>query len=55
MEKQVIAAARRAVAKGAEVVFCAGPPGTMMAQRGHFEIDGVPLLDTYTLLAKTAR
>lgn len=53
MEKQVIAAARRAVAKGAEVVFCAGPPGTMMAQRGHFAIDGVPLLDTYTLLAKT--
>jgi hypothetical protein len=25
-----------------------------MAQRGIFDVDGVPLLDTYTLLAKTA-
>ncbi len=53
MEYQVIAAIRRAVAKGAEVVFCAGPPATMMAERGRFEIDGVPILDAYTLLAKT--
>lgn len=53
MEHQVIAATRRAVAKGADVVFCAGPPATIMAQRGRFEIDGVPILDAYTLLAKT--
>lgn len=53
MEYQVIAAIRRAVAKGAEVVFCAGPPATVMAQRGRFEIDGVPIIDAYTLLAKT--
>lgn len=54
MVEQVLDATRRCVAKGAEVVFAAGPHSTMMAQRGHFDIDGVPLLDSYTLLAKSA-
>jgi Asp/Glu/hydantoin racemase len=54
VEKQMIAATRRAAEKGAEVVFAAGPPGALMAQRGIFEVDGVPILDSYTLLAKTA-
>jgi Asp/Glu/hydantoin racemase len=54
LQAQVEDAGRRAIAKGAEVLFVGGPPGTLMAQRGIFAIDGVPLLDTYTLLAKTA-
>jgi allantoin racemase len=54
MQQQVTEATRRLVARGADVVFCAGPMATMMAQRGIFQIDGVPLLDSYTLLAKTA-
>jgi Asp/Glu/hydantoin racemase len=52
--KHVTEAARRAIDKGAEVLFAPGPPGTVMAERGIFKIDNVPLLDTYTLLAKTA-
>lgn len=54
LEAQLLAAGRRAIAKGAEVLFVGGPPGTLMAQRSIFTIDGVPLLDTYTLLAKMA-
>ncbi|MBC5767845.1 aspartate/glutamate racemase family protein [Ramlibacter albus] len=54
LQEQLVAAGRRAIDKGAEVLFVGGPPGTLMAQRGVFTIDGVPLLDTYTLLAKTA-
>jgi allantoin racemase len=54
LQAQATEAGRRAIAKGAEVLFVGGPPGTLMAQRGIFQIDGVPLLDTYTLLAKTA-
>lgn len=54
LQDQAIDAARRCIAQGSEVVFIGGPPGALMAQRGIFQIDGVPLLDTYTLLAKTA-
>ncbi len=54
VEKDMIAATRRAAEQGAEVVFAAGPPGALMAQRGIFEVDGVPILDTYTMLAKAA-
>jgi Asp/Glu/hydantoin racemase len=54
VEKDMIAATRRCAEKGAEVVFAAGPPGALMAQRGIFEVDGVPILDTYTMLAKAA-
>lgn len=54
LEQQVTDAGRRAIAKGAEVLFVGGPPGALMAQRGIFLVDGVPLLDTYSLLAKTA-
>lgn len=54
VEREMIAVVRRAAEKGAEVVFAAGPPGALMAQRGIFQVDGVPLLDTYTLLAKAA-
>lgn len=52
LERQVVAAGRRALDKGAEVLFVGGPPGALMAQRRVFEIDGAPLLDTYSLLAK---
>mgnify|MGYP003575042607 CR=1 FL=1 len=54
VEKQMIAAVRRLAEQGAEVVFAAGPPSALMAQRGIFEVDGVPLLDSYTVLAKAA-
>lgn len=54
LQAQVMDAGRRAIAKGAEVLFVGGPPGALMAQRGIFTIEGVPLLDTYTLLAKSA-
>jgi allantoin racemase len=54
LQAQAIAAARRCIEQGAEVVFVGGPPGTLLAERKIFQVDGVPLLDTYTLLAKTA-
>lgn len=54
VEAEMIAATRRAAEKGAEVVFAAGPPGALLASRGIFEVDGIPILDTYTLLAKYA-
>jgi allantoin racemase len=54
LQLQVMDAGRRAIAKGAEVLFVGGPPGALMAQRGVFKIDDAPLLDTYTLLAKAA-
>ncbi|WP_439590236.1 aspartate/glutamate racemase family protein [Hydrogenophaga sp.] len=52
--KATTEAAKRAIAQGAEVLIAPGPPGALLAQRGIFEIDGVPMLDTYTLLAKAA-
>lgn len=54
LEGQVRAAVRRAVEKGAEVCFIGGPPAALMAQRGIFEMEGVPLLATYALIAKQA-
>jgi len=51
---ETMKAARRAIEQGSEVLIAPGPPGALLAQRGIFQIDGVPLLDTYTLLAKTA-
>lgn len=51
---ETMRAARRAIEQGSEVLIAPGPPGALLAQRGIFKIDGVPLLDTYTLLAKVA-
>jgi allantoin racemase len=51
---ETMRAARRAIDQGAEVLIAPGPPGALLAQRGIFQIDRVPLLDTYTLLAKVA-
>lgn len=50
---QTLAAARRCIARGAEVVIPAGPTATLLAQRGIFEVDDVPLLDCYRLLVKS--
>ncbi|MBC5767854.1 aspartate/glutamate racemase family protein [Ramlibacter albus] len=47
-------AARRAIDRGAEVLVLPGPPGALLAQMGIFEVEGVPVLDTYTLLAKVS-
>jgi allantoin racemase len=54
VEAEVLRAAREAIDLGSEVLIAPGPPGALMAQRGVFQVDGVPLLDTYTLLAKAA-
>ncbi|MPS27280.1 MAG: hypothetical protein E2576_19985 [Alcaligenaceae bacterium] len=50
--EQILAASRRSIERGAEVVIPAGPSATLLAQRGIFEVDGVPLLDCYRLLVK---
>jgi len=47
-------AARRAIDKGAEVLFLTGSTAAMAASRGLFAIDGVPLLHSYGLLVKAA-
>lgn len=51
---QVEEAARKAIAKGAEVLILTGPQSAFMAQRGVRQIDNVPLLDSYSLLVKQA-
>jgi hypothetical protein len=51
---QVLEAAQRAIARGAEVLILTGPQSAFMAQRGVREIDRVPLLDSYSLLVKQA-
>ena len=52
--EQIMAAARRAIAAGAEVVIPAGPASILLPTRGLYELDGVPLLDGVSLLVKTA-
>ncbi len=54
LAKEIVAAARRVIASGAEVVICPGPAAATMAQAGIHQIDGVPILDSYRLLVKTA-
>jgi len=51
---EIIAIGRRAVEKGAEVVIAIGAATALMARRGVYEIDGAPLLDSYSLLVKLA-
>lgn len=50
--EQILAASRRSIERGAEVIIPAGPPSTLLAQRGIFEVDDVPILDCYRLLVK---
>jgi len=45
-------AARRAIDKGAEVLIAPGPKSALLASRGIYKIEGVPLLDCYSLLIK---
>lgn len=54
LQEQLFVAARRAIERGAEVLFVGGPPAALMAQRGVFMVEGVPLLDAYSLLVKHA-
>lgn len=54
LHKQVLEACRRATARGAEVLILTGPQSALMAQRGVREVDGVPLMDSYSLLVKQA-
>ena len=50
----VLTAARRCIDQGAEVIICPGPSTALMASRGIYEVDGVPILDSYSLLVKIA-
>jgi len=52
LRDQVFAASRRAIALGAEVIIAPGPSTALMASRGIYECDGVPILDSYSLLVK---
>jgi Asp/Glu/hydantoin racemase len=47
-------AGRRAIEKGAEVLFLTGSTAALLARQGIFDIDGVPLLHSYGLLVKAA-
>jgi Asp/Glu/hydantoin racemase len=51
---QVLAAARRCLAAGAEVIVAAGPHSALLASRGIYAIDDAPILDCYSLLVKAA-
>lgn len=50
--RQFVSAAQRTVEKGAEVLIAPGPPMTLLASRGIFEIEGVPVVDGFRLLVK---
>ena len=50
----IIDAGRKAVEQGAEVLIAIGAAIALMAQRGVREIEGAPLLDSYSLLVKMA-
>jgi Asp/Glu/hydantoin racemase len=47
-------AGRRAIKAGAEVLFLTGSTAALLASRGIFAIDDVPLLHSYGLLVKAA-
>lgn len=51
---KIEAAARRAIDKGAEVIILTGSPTALLASRGIYQIDGVPILNAYGLLVKSA-
>lgn len=51
---QVKVSVRRCIERGAEVVIPCGPHATLLAMRGIHEIDGVPIMDSYRLLLKSA-
>ena len=52
--EQMLIASRRAIALGAEIIISTGPHSAFMSKRGVFQIDGVPVLDCYSLLVKSA-
>jgi len=54
LRDQVFEASRRAIAQGAEVIIAPGPSTALMARRGIHEFEGVPILDSYSLLVKIA-
>ena len=54
LRDQVFEASRRAIAQGAEVIIAPGPSTALMASRGIYEFEGVPILDSYSLLVKVA-
>ncbi len=51
---EITATARRAIDKGAEVVIAIGAATALLAKQGIYQIDGVPVLDSYSLLVKIA-
>ena len=51
---QIMAAARRSLANGADVLVPAGPAAALLTHRGIFDVDGAPFVDVYRLLVKYA-
>lgn len=49
---ELLDAGRRAIAQGAEVLIASGAKAAFLAGKGVHELDGVPLLDSYSLLVK---
>jgi hypothetical protein len=52
--EQLLEACSRLIARGAEVIIPTGPLSALLALRGVFQIDGVPILNSYGLLVKAA-
>jgi Asp/Glu/hydantoin racemase len=50
--EETLRASRRAIAQGSEVIIATGPLTALLGQHGVNEIDGVPLLDVQSYLAK---
>lgn len=52
--EQILAASRRCIDQGADVIVPCGPASTLLASRGIYQIENVPLVDAYSLLVKGA-
>jgi Asp/Glu/hydantoin racemase len=52
--REAIAVSRKVIAQGAEVLILPGPAAAVMATHDQREIDGIPVLDSYSLLVKMA-
>jgi len=52
--EQLLEACSRLIERGAEVIIPTGPLSALLALRGVFQIDGVPILNSYGLLVKAA-
>jgi len=51
---QLLHACQQLINRGAEVIIPTGPLAALLALRGIFQLDGVPILNSYGLLVKVA-